>query len=283
MPSANSIIITGRDEMDRKAVVAEFLGKCIDYANASITRKQERGEQELVPAWETYIEFTQHAIDEIHSGKLDAWFERQPRPDLSEAVRIDIMDMGHKERSAWLAGIVSPRPLILASTVDQDGVKNLAPLTSVMGVSNTPPLFIASFSKNKRKEYRGTLLNMRQTGKAILHVMPSTLQAVDWIDMAGSPIDPEDSEWDLIDISPSNADDLLIKQAIAAIEVEFVEDRELPGAVARLAIMKVTHIWTASPSIPQTGLDVLTQHGMDNIMAAPDGWSKKVDKHYGPK
>ena len=283
MPSANSIIITGRDEMDRKAVVAEFLGKCIDYANASITRKQERGEQELVPAWETYIEFTQHAIDEIHSGKLDAWFERQPRPDLSEAVRIDIMDMGHKERSAWLAGIVSPRPLILASTVDQDGVKNLAPLTSVMGVSNTPPLFIASFSKNKRKEYRGTLLNMRQTGKAILHVMPSTLQAVDWIDMAGSPIDPEDSEWDLIDISPSNADDLLIKQAVAAIEVEFVEDRELPDAVARLAIMKVTHIWTASPSIPQTGLDVLTQHGMDNIMAAPDGWSKKVDKHYGPK
>ena len=283
MPSANSIIITGRDEMDQKAVVAEFLGKCIDYANASITRKQERGEQELVPAWETYIEFTQHAIDEIHSGKLDAWFERQPRPDLSEAVRIDIMDMGHKERSAWLAGIVSPRPLILASTVDQDGVKNLAPLTSVMGVSNTPPLFIASFSKNKRKEYRGTLLNMRQTGKAILHVMPSTLQAVDWIDMAGSPIDPEDSEWDLIDISPSNADDLLIKQAVAAIEVEFVEDRELPDAVARLAIMKVTHIWTASPSIPQTGLDVLTQHGMDNIMAAPDGWSKKVDKHYGPK
>ena len=283
MPSANSIIITGRDEMDQKAVVAEFLGKCIDYANASITRKQERGEQELVPAWETYIEFTQHAIDEIHSGKLDAWFERQPRPDLSEAVRIDIMDMGHKERSAWLAGIVSPRPLILASTVDQNGVKNLAPLTSVMGVSNTPPLFIASFSKNKRKEYRGTLLNMRQTGKAILHVMPSTLQAVDWIDMAGSPIDPEDSEWDLIDISPSNADDLLIKQAVAAIEVEFVEDRELPDAVARLAIMKVTHIWTANPSIPQTGLDVLTQHGMDNIMAAPDGWSKKVDKHYGPK
>ena len=52
-----------------------------------------------------------------------------------------------------------------------------------MGVSNTPPLFIASLVGNKHK-YRGTLLNMRQTGKAILHVMPSTLQAVDWIDMA---------------------------------------------------------------------------------------------------
>ena len=101
--------------------------------------------------------------------------------------------------------------------------------------------------------------------------------------MAGSPISPDESEWDLIDITPDNDEDLLIQQAVAAIEVEFVEDRELPGAVARLAVMKVTHIWTSSDKIPQTGLDVLTQHGMDNIMSAPDGWSKKVDKHYGPK
>jgi flavin reductase (DIM6/NTAB) family NADH-FMN oxidoreductase RutF len=152
-----------------------------------------------------------------------------------------------------------------------------------MGVSNTPPLFIASFSKNKRKEYRGTLVNMRQTGKAILHVMPSTLQAVDWIDMAGSPVLPEQSEWDLVDITPHAENELLIKQAIAAIEVEYLEEKELPGAVARLAVMKVKHIWTSSDKIPATGLDVLTQHGMDNIMAAPNGWSKKVDKHYGPK
>ena len=269
--------------MDRRAVVADFLTKCIDYANASIERKKKRGEDGLIPAWETYIEFTQHSIDEIHSGKLDSWFERETRTDLSDATRVDIMDMEHKDRSAWLAGIVSPRPLILASTVDENGIKNLAPLSSVMGVSNTPPLFIASFSKNKRKEYRGTLVNMRQTGKAILHVMPSTLQAVDWIDMAGSPILPEQSEWDLIDITPHDENDLLIKQAIAAIEVDYIEEKELPGAVARLAVMKVKHIWTSSDKIPTTGLDVLTQHGMDNIMAAPDGWSKKVDKHYGPK
>ena len=182
--------------MDRKAVVADFLTKCIDYANASIERKKQRGEVDLIPAWETYIDFTQHSIDEIHTGKLDRWFEREESSDLSQAKRIDIMDMDHPQRSAWLAGIVSPRPLILASTIDENGIKNLAPLSSVMGVSNTPPLFIASFSRNKRKEYRGTLLNMRQTGKAILHVMPSTLQAVDWIDMAGSPILPDQSEWD---------------------------------------------------------------------------------------
>jgi hypothetical protein len=50
-----------------------------------------------------------------------------------------------------------------------------------------------------------------------------------------------------------------------------------------LAVMQVKHIWTSSDKIPQQGLDVLTQHGMDNIMPAPSLWSKKVDKHYGPK
>ena len=174
-------------------MVADFLRKCVDYANASIARKQARGQDELIAAWQTYIEFTQHAIDEIHTGKLDSWFERESRPNLSTRTRLDIMEFTHKERSAWLAGIISPRPLILASTIDEHGVKNLAPLTSVMGVSNTPPLFIASFSRNRQKEYRGTLLNMRKTGKAILHVMPSTLQAVDWIDMAGSPVSPSES------------------------------------------------------------------------------------------
>ena len=98
--------------MDRKAVVADFLTKCIDYANASIERKKQRGEVDLIPAWETYIDFTQHSIDEIHTGKLDRWFEREESTDLSQAKRIDIMDMEHPQRSAWLAGIVSPRPLI---------------------------------------------------------------------------------------------------------------------------------------------------------------------------
>ena len=70
-PNAD-IDLLGETIMDKKAIVADFLSKCVDYANASIARKQERGEQELIPAWQTYIEFTQHAIDEINTGKLDS-------------------------------------------------------------------------------------------------------------------------------------------------------------------------------------------------------------------
>ena len=271
------------DIVNKQDIVAEFLNKCIDYAEQSIIRKQQRDEHELIPAWRTYIQFTQHALDEVKSGKLDPWFDRDEKANLSSGKCFDIMDFDHKTRSAWLAGIISPRPLVLASTIDKNGIKNLAPLTSVMGVSNTPPLFIASFSKNKQKQYRGTLLNMRETKKAILHVMPSTVEAVEWIDLAGSPIPPSESEWDLINVLPHNDEDLLIQHATAAVEVELVEEKELPGAQARLAVMRANHIWVTSDKIPEQGLAILTQHGMDNIMPAPSSWSKKVDKHYGVK
>ena len=86
-PNAD-IDLLGETNMDKKAIVADFLSKCIDYANASIARKQERGEQELIPAWQTYIEFTQHAIDEINTGKLDSWFDQKPQPDLTVAKKL---------------------------------------------------------------------------------------------------------------------------------------------------------------------------------------------------
>ena len=90
-PSDDMVEQLGGNNMDRKGVVAEFLVNCIKYANDSIERKRSRGELELISAWETYIQFTQHALDEVHTGKLDSWFETEGRKDLTNAKRIDIM------------------------------------------------------------------------------------------------------------------------------------------------------------------------------------------------
>ena len=236
--------------MDRKGVVAEFLQRCIDYSNASITRKTNRGEMEDIANLE------------------------KPR-------KIDVDTLEHKERSSWISGLLSPRPLVLASTENESGVKNLAPLTSVMSVSTSPPLLIASMSRNREGKYRDTLINLRSNKKAILHMMPSTLEAADWIDNAGTPIPPSQSEWDLTNLTPSPQEPLLVSQAIAALEVEMIEERELPDAVAKLIVLRVTHIWTSLDKVPLSGVDILCHHGIDRLTPAPDGWSKTVDKHYG--
>jgi flavin reductase (DIM6/NTAB) family NADH-FMN oxidoreductase RutF len=149
-----------------------------------------------------------------------------------------------------------------------------------MAVSTGPPLLIASFSCNREGRYRDTLHNLRTTKRAILHLMPSSHSMVEAIDETASPLPKGESEWNLAGFTPHHLDPLLINEAVAALEVEFIEDTPLPDAVARLAVLRVTGVWTTEASIPANGLDVLCQHGHDRLTPAPDSWGVKVLKHY---
>ena len=57
--------------MDRKGVVLDYLERCNTYAEESIVRKTERGEALETESWKSYIEFNNHAIEEINNGTLD--------------------------------------------------------------------------------------------------------------------------------------------------------------------------------------------------------------------
>ena len=271
------------ERMDRKQVVLDYLTRCNAYAMDSIARKTERGEKEQTASWESYIQFNDHAIEEIKNGTLDNWFTPLPTKSMEGARRIDVDELEHAQRAGWLSGLLSPRPLVIASTQDKEGNKNLAPYTSVMAVSTGPPLLIASFSCNRDGRYRDTLHNLRSTKRAIHHFMPSSHSSVDAIDETARPLPEGESEWNLTGFTPHPLDPLLINQAVAALEVEFLEDRPLPDAVARLAVLRVTGLWTTEETLPANGLDILCQHGHDRLTPAPDSWSKKVLNHYSPK
>ena len=269
--------------MDRKGVVLDYLERCNTYAEESIVRKTERGEALETESWKSYIEFNNHAIEEINNGTLDHWFTPLPTKGMGDAHRIDVEELEHAQRAGWLSGLLSPRPLVLASTQDENGNKNLAPYTSVMADSTGPPLLISSFSCNREGRYRDTLHNLRSTKKAILHFMPSSVAAVHAVDETASPLPEGESEWNLAGFTPHPLDPLLINEAVAALEVEFLEDRPLPDAVARLAVLRVTGLWTTEQTMPANGLDILCQHGHDRLTPAPDSWGKKVLNHYGSK
>lgn len=264
--------------MDEKSVVSEFLRKCVEYSDGSIGRKQERGELEEIPKWEAYREFTQHAIDEIASGKLDAWFSETQSGDLTNPQVLNIDDLDHFSRAQWLSGLVSPRPIIIASTENSDGTWNLAPLTSLMVVSNTPPLIILSLSQDREGRPRDTLLNLRANGSALLHMIPATARGVEMIDECGTPLPYGEEEASLIGEELAQG---MLTSAVAAVRVEMVEERELPDAVARLVTLRVREIFTPNGEMPIDGLDALCQHGMDRITPNPTGWATKVSKHHG--
>ncbi|MBR41041.1 MAG: hypothetical protein CMA89_04050 [Euryarchaeota archaeon] len=63
---------------ERRNLVVSFLRRCVRYANDSIDRKKERGEdEEEISKWSAYRDFTDHAIMEVSRGDLDSWLEEE--------------------------------------------------------------------------------------------------------------------------------------------------------------------------------------------------------------
>ena len=60
---------------------------------------------------------------------------------------MDFRDLHH-----LLAGAVVPRPIALVSTLGENGVYNVAPLSSISIASVRPPILSFSLSTRRRKE-----------------------------------------------------------------------------------------------------------------------------------
>ncbi len=266
---------------DERTAVATFLKKCNVYAQASIARKRERGEEDEIPKWEAYIEFNQHALEEIANGTLDRWFEGAPEV-VTPNHRMSAEDMDHVERSSWLNSVLSPRPVVVAGTFDDHGERNFAPLSSVMQVSTSPPYLTASFSIHKDKRPRDTLHNLRSGSTIMLNVMPPTPRGATIVDETATPLPRGEDEGKLIPLETVADQPLLLAEAVAAIEATFVEEHPLPDAVATLTVLKVEAVWFSTTTMPAGGLDVLCQHGRDDMTPSPQGWTQRVEKHYGP-
>ncbi len=266
---------------DERTAVAAFLKKCNAYAEASVERKKERGELDEIAKWESYIEFNQHALEEIANGTLDRWFKpsSEHQPPL---VRLNVNDMEHVERSIWLNGVLSPRPVVVAGSTSKEGDRNFAPLSSVMQVSTSPPYLIASFSIHKDKRPRDTLQNLRSTGTVFLNVMPPTPRGATIVDETATPLPFGEDEGALLEMDTVEGEPLLLEESVAAVEASFVEEHRLPDAVATLVVLRVEAVWFSSSTIPSGGLDVLCQHGRDDMTPSPQGWTQRVLKHYGP-
>ena len=72
---------------DALAITHEFLLFCRQWAvekeipkrRAELRDSNDPERVARLTAWESYIEFTDHAIHELESGTLDHWFERRGR------------------------------------------------------------------------------------------------------------------------------------------------------------------------------------------------------------
>ncbi len=253
-----------------KIATENFLRRCIEYADASIIRKEERGDEAaLIAEWKTYRDFTIHAVGELANGTLDRWFERK---STTPQLELEMDELDHTSRSKWLSAAISPRALALVSTRDGDK-ENLAPITSVSVVSNSPPLVVMALSQSRDGKVRDTYRNLKANGECELQFLSATIEAAKDADLAGTAT--EESEWSLLE-----SDGPIHPLAVAVMRCKLLEDNPLPeGAVARLLVLKVESMLVPSQLPPEEGLSLLCQHGLDRLTPSPEDWGYIATHH----
>lgn len=87
-------------------------------------------------------------------------------------ISVDLNELDGKTAHAHLLGAVGPRPIALASTIDNDGNPNLSPFSYFNVFSSNPPTLIFSPARRVRNNTtKHTLHNAEATGEVVINVV----------------------------------------------------------------------------------------------------------------
>jgi flavin reductase (DIM6/NTAB) family NADH-FMN oxidoreductase RutF len=103
-----------------------------------------------------------------------------------------------------MTGIIVPRPIALVSTVDANGVANLAPFSFFSGVGSAPPtvLFCPTLRSGAGtlQERKDTLRNVEETAEFVVNVVSSAIS--DAANTTAAEVAPEVDEFQLAGLTP---------------------------------------------------------------------------------
>ena len=101
----------------------------------------------------------------------------------------------------YLLGSVGPRPIALASTIDLNGNKNLAPFSFFNVFSANPPILIFSPARSGRtNSVKDTYTNSKAHPEVVINVV--TYAMVEQVSLASSPYAPGISEFEKAGLTP---------------------------------------------------------------------------------
>lgn len=110
-------------------------------------------------------------------------------------------EIATKDLHQYVVGSITPRPIAFVSTIDEKGVRNLAPYSFFNAFSSNPPILI--FSSNRRvtnNTTKDTLHNVRVTGEVVVNVV--TYSMVRQTAVASIEFPSEVSEFDKTGFTP---------------------------------------------------------------------------------
>jgi len=173
--------------------------------------------------------------------------------------QIDPKAIPTKDLHQYIIGAVAPRPIAFVSTLDENGVKNLAPYSFFNAFSSNPPIVV--FSSNRRvsnNTTKDTLHNVRVSKECVVNVVPYSI--VRQMSLASVEFPSEVSEFEAVGLTPQESVNVAAPGVLESpvnmecIVKDVIELGEHGGA-GHLIICEVVHISISEDVLNDNRLD----------------------------
>jgi flavin reductase (DIM6/NTAB) family NADH-FMN oxidoreductase RutF len=174
----------------------------------------------------------------------------------------------------FLIGSVAPRPICFASTIDADGVPNLAPFSFFNVFSANPPILIfAPNNSGKTGEPKHTLLNVKEVPEVVINMV--NFEMVEKMNVAAAPWDRGVSEFEKAGFTAVQSDlvkPFRVSESPVQIECKVLEIKEMGqgGGAGNIVICQVLRMHISEDIMNAEGK--IDQHKIDLVGRLGGSW-----------
>ena len=109
-------------------------------------------------------------------------------------MRIDLRETAGGGAYRWLASTVTPRPIAWVSTVSEEGVHNIAPISFFNVICDDPATFVIAIVPRPDASRKDTLHNAETTGELVVNLVNGALAEA--MNNSSASLPPEVSEFE---------------------------------------------------------------------------------------
>ncbi|CAK4708658.1 hypothetical protein LEN26_006076 [Aphanomyces euteiches] len=202
----------------------------------------------------------------------------QPSIGAKETKHFDVSTCNPRQLYQLLTGGVVPRPIAWISTVDRQGVSNLAPFSFFTVVSIAPPILaITQVYPGPQRENKDTVANLLETKECIVNVVNNDMAATMNATCADYPHGV--SEIDTLGIATVRGTSVAVPGVLnSAVRFECTLRDTLDIGTGRVVLLDVVHIAVAKDVLAADGvtIDDTTVHLVGRL--GGDAFSRTEDQ-----
>ena len=196
-------------------------------------------------------------------------------------VSIDPINIEVPRLHRYLLGAVGPRPIAFASTIDANGVSNLAPFSFFNAFSANPPILVFSPARSGRTNTsKDTYNNVKELPEVVINVV--NYELVHQMSLASSPYPSSINEFVKSGLTPI-ASELVkpfrIKESPVQFECRVNQVIELgdQGGAGNLIICEVLKIHISEEVLDEIGM--IDQHKIDLVSRMGGNWYCRAEEN----